>query len=182
MRAKAADFFNGDYFRTTRHRPPTPYPTTTEKEAHPPNANENIDPARTSSSDDSIFDSALPPTDLLPQYPNGPLNLNADGSPINFKKTHEGPNVAHWIRADAEEFERLFRTGTMRPIQFNDIPPHSVITYVNPVMSEKLNDNGSIKFRTRMTIGGDRIQYPYDKSAETADLDAVKILLNCMIS
>jgi hypothetical protein len=45
----------------------------------------------------------------------------------------------------------------------------------------QLNDDGSIKFRTRMTIGGDRINYPFDKSAETSDLDAVKLLLNCMI-
>ncbi len=51
---------------------------------------------------------------------------------------------------------------------------------MNPVCSEKLNDDESIKFRTRMTIC--RINYPFDKSAETADLDAMKILLNCMIS
>jgi hypothetical protein len=47
---------------------------------------------------------------------------------------------------------------------------------------EKLNDDGSMKFRTRLTIGGDRIVYPYDTSAVTAEMDALKILINCMIS
>jgi hypothetical protein len=56
------------------------------------------------------------------------------------------------------------------------------VTYVNPVCVEKLNDDSSLKFRTRLTIGGDRIIYPYDKSAVTADLESWKILLNCMIS
>jgi hypothetical protein len=47
---------------------------------------------------------------------------------------------------------------------------------------EKTNDDGSLKFRTRLTIGGDRIEYPYDTTAVTAEMDALKILLNCMIS
>ena len=70
----------------------------------------------------------------------------------------------------------------MRPIAFKDIPAGKLVTYVNPVCVEKQNDDGSIKFRTRLTIGGDRIQYPYDTTAVTADLEALKILLNCMIS
>jgi hypothetical protein len=53
---------------------------------------------------------------------------------------------------------------------------------VNPVCVEKLNDDGSMKFRTRLTIGGDRIVYPYGKAVVTAEMDAFKILLNCMIS
>jgi hypothetical protein len=65
---------------------------------------------------------------------------------------------------------------------FKDIPADKLVTYVNPVCVEKRNDDGSIKFRTRLTIGGDRIQYPYDTTAVTADLEALKILLNCMIS
>jgi hypothetical protein len=81
-----------------------------------------------------------------------------------------------------EEFQRLFQTGTLRPILYTDIPADNVVTYVNPVCSEKVNDDESIKFRTRLTIGGDRINYPFDKSAETVDLEAVKLLLNCMIS
>ncbi len=65
--------------------------------------------------------------------------------------------MAHWLRADAEEFERLFNTGTMQPILYVDIPPGNVVMYVNPVCVEKVNDDGSMKSRTRLTIGGDRI-------------------------
>jgi hypothetical protein len=119
---------------------------------------------------------------LSPVFPSGPLNLNPDGTTINLKKSHGGPNADHWSQADSEEMERLFTTGTIPPICFRSIPHGRVITYVNPVCVEKVNDDGSIKFRTRLTIGGDRIVYPYDKSAVTAEMDALKILLNCMIS
>ncbi len=84
--------------------------------------------------------------------------------------------------SDEEEIERLFVTGTIKPERFGDIPHDKVVTYVNPVCVEKTNDDGSMKFRTRLTIGGDRIQYPYDTAAVTAEMDAIKILLNCMIS
>ncbi len=108
---------------------------------------------------------ASTPPSLPSVFPNGPLNLNPDGSTINFKKSHAGPNAAHWIRADGEEMQRLFDTDTIRPIRFKDIPQGKVVTCVNPVCVEKLKDDGSIKFRMRLTIGGDRIVYPFDKSA-----------------
>ncbi len=97
---------------------------------------------------------------LQPRFPTSPLNLNPDGTPINYRKSHCGPNTDYWQRADAEEFQRLFQTGTMRPILYTDIPADNGVTYVNPVCSEKMNDDGSIKFRTRLIIGGDRINYP----------------------
>jgi hypothetical protein len=56
------------------------------------------------------------------------------------------------------------------------------MTYVNPICVEKMNDDGSLKLRTRLTIGGDRIVYPYETTAVTAEMNALKILLNCMIS
>ena len=124
----------------------------------------------------------MPPSTLAPIFPHGPLNLNPDGTTINYKKSHAGPNEHHWIQADAEEMARLFNTGTIRPVQYRDIPAHNTVTYVNPVCVEKLNDDGSLKLRTRITIGGDRIFYPYETRAVTAEMEALKILLNCMIS
>ena len=128
------------------------------------------------------FARPMPATEWPPVFPSGPLNLNPDGTTINFKKSHGGPHAKYWERADGEEIERLLTTGTIRPTRFRDIPANRVVTYVNPVCVEKLHDDGSIKFRTRLTIGGDRIVYPYDKAAVTAEMDAFKILLNCMIS
>ncbi len=125
---------------------------------------------------------AMPKCNLLPVFPSGPLNLNPDGTEIKYRKSHAGPHAAYWDRADGEEIERLFTTGTIRPILFKDIPADRIVTYVNPICVEKKNDDGSLKFRTRLTIGGDRIQYPYDTTAVTAELESLKILLNCMIS
>jgi hypothetical protein len=63
-----------------------------------------------------------------------------------------------------------------------DIPSNKDATYMNPVCSEKIKDDGALQLRTRATIGGDRIDYPYSTTAVTADLESIKILLNAMIS
>jgi hypothetical protein len=129
-----------------------------------------------------FFQRPMPPSTLSPIFPTGPLNLNSDGTTITYKKSHQGVNRNHWKQADSEEMERLFRSGTLRPIHFSEIPADKHATYVNPVCSEKIKDDGSLKLRTRATIGGDRIDYPYSTTAITAELESIKILLNAMIS
>ena len=124
----------------------------------------------------------MPASTLAPIYPHGPLNLNEDGTPITYTKSHVGQHAEHWIQADAEEMERLLTSGTIRPIWFRDIPDDKDATYVNPVCSEKVKDDGALKLRTRTTIGGDRIDYPYTTTAVTAELESTKILINGMIS
>ncbi len=124
----------------------------------------------------------MPQSDLPALKPTGPLNLNSDGSAINYRKSHAGPNAQHWAQADAEEMERLLTSGTILPMNYDDIPIDNVVTYVNPVCSEKLNDDETLKLRTRVTIEGDRIDYPYEKSAVTANMEALKLLVNAMIS
>ena len=107
----------------------------------------------------------MPKSNLPPAFRKGPLNLNIDGTKINYKKSHAGPWKIYWEQADAEEIVRLLTSSTIRPIHFREIPMDQIVT-----------DDGSLKFRTRLTIGGDRIIYPYDKSAVTADLESFKIL------
>jgi hypothetical protein len=116
---------------------------------------------------------ALPKNELAPVFPTGPLNLNPDGFTINYRKSHSGPHAKYWVNADGKEIERLFVTGTIKPVLFVDVPNDKVITYVNPVCVEKIYDDGTVKFRTRLTIGGDRIQYPYDTSAVIAEMEAI---------
>ncbi len=145
-------------------------------------------PLNTSATDNAdlrqpeIYDSPMPKPCLPPVFPSGPLNLNPDGSTSTYKKLYVDPNATNWEQADAEEMERLFTSETIRPIMSDDIPEDKKPTYVNPVCSEKLKDDGALKFRTRATIGGDRIDYPYSTTAITAELEAIKILLNAMIS
>ncbi len=130
--------------------------------------------------DENWYLRPMPKSTLPPVFRRGPLNLNEDGTKINYKKSHDGQYKVYWV--DAEEIVRLLISSTIRPLHFREIPLDQVVTYVNPVCVEKLNDDSSLKFRTRLTIGGDRIIYPYDKSAVTADLESWKILLNYMVS
>jgi hypothetical protein len=76
---------------------------------------------------------------MIPVFPSGPLNLNDDGTEINYRKSH-------------------------------------------PVCVEKQNDDGSLKFRTRLTIGGDRIAYRSIPRLSPREMESLNILLNCMIS
>jgi hypothetical protein len=136
----------------------------------------------TSNKEIDLFHQNMPKMKFPPIYPRGPLNLNEDGTTITYRKSHHGPHAEQWAQADAEEFERLFKTGTLRPIFNHDIPQDKTATYLNPVCSEKIQDDGALKLRTRATLGGDRIDYPYTTTALTADLESIKILLNAMIS
>jgi hypothetical protein len=60
-------------------------------------------------------------SDLQPLRPTRPLNLNPDGTEINYRNSHNGPNARHWMQVDAEEIKRLFTSDTIRPIFFHDI-------------------------------------------------------------
>jgi hypothetical protein len=85
----------------------------------------------------------MPKALMNPVFPPGPLNLNNDGTEINYRKSHAGIHADYCSNADGEEMERLFTTGTMKPILFHDIPADKIVTYVNPVCVEKQNDDGS---------------------------------------
>jgi hypothetical protein len=54
------------------------------------------------------------------------------------------------------------------------------VTYGSFVVDIK--DHKEEKERTRLTIGGDQIEYPGDKSTRTAGLTTAKILINSVIS
>jgi hypothetical protein len=54
------------------------------------------------------------------------------------------------------------------------------VTYGSFVVDIK--DHKEEKERTRLTVGGDQIEYPGDKSTRTAGLTTAKILINSVIS
>ena len=112
------------------------------------------------------------------------LNLNPDGSPLTYRSALAGPNASHWRVAEGKEISKLIDTHTMRPIFASDQPVdrRKDTTYYNPQVKEKPGSENTVLRRVRGTIGGDRINYPFDVSARTADLDVVKILLNSVIS
>jgi hypothetical protein len=81
-------------------------------ESPPPSCLLAVNPNDEPSSD--IRTQPMPQTELPPVFPTRPLNLNPDGTPINYRKSHSGPHAAYWAKAHREEIERLFVTGTIK--------------------------------------------------------------------
>jgi hypothetical protein len=85
-----------------------------------------------------------------------------------------------WMRSTANKINRLFNTNTIRFIRRSDIPKGLKVTYGSFVVDIK--DHKDEKERTRLTVGGDQIEYPGDKSTRTAGLTTANILINSVIS
>jgi hypothetical protein len=84
------------------------------------------------------------------------------------------------MRSTANEISRLYNTNTIRFIRRSNIPEGQNITYGSFVVDIK--DQKEEKERTRLTVGGDQIEYPGDKSTQIAGLTTGKILINSVIS
>jgi hypothetical protein len=84
------------------------------------------------------------------------------------------------MKSTANEINRLYTTNTIRFIRRSDIPKGRKVTYGSFVVDIK--DHTEEKERTRLTVGGDQIEYPGDKSTRTAGLTTAKILINSVIS
>ncbi len=54
----------------------------------------------------------MPKSTLPPAFRRGPLNLNEDGTKINYKKPHAGQYKVYREQADAEEIVRLLISST----------------------------------------------------------------------
>jgi hypothetical protein len=80
----------------------------------------------------------------------------------------------------ANEINRLYNTNTLRFIQRSNIPKGRKVTYGSFMVDIK--DHKEEKERTRLTVGGDAIDYPGDKSTRTAGLTTATILINSVIS
>jgi hypothetical protein len=72
-----------------------------------------------------------------------------------------------WMRSTANEINRLYNTNTIRFIRRSDIPKGRKVTYGSFVVDIK--DHKEEKERTRLTVGGDQIEYPGDKSTRRFD-------------
>jgi hypothetical protein len=62
-----------------------------------------------------------------------------------------------WMRSTANEINRFYNTNTIRFIQWSDIPKGRKVTYGSFVVDIK--DHKEEKERTRLTVGGDQIEY-----------------------
>jgi hypothetical protein len=85
-----------------------------------------------------------------------------------------------WIRSTANKINRLYNTNTIQFIRRSNIPKGRKGTYGSFVVDIK--DHKEEKERTSLTVGGDQIECPGDKSTRTAGLTTAKILINRVIS
>jgi hypothetical protein len=82
-----------------------------------------------------------------------------------------------WMRSTANEINRLYNTNTIRFIQRSNIPKVRKVTYGSFVVD--IEDHREEKERTRLTVGGDQIEYPGDKSTRTAGLTTANSHQQC---
>jgi hypothetical protein len=85
-----------------------------------------------------------------------------------------------WMQSTANAINRQYNTITIRFIRRSNIPKGRQVTYGSFVVDIKYHKEE--KERTRLTIGGDQIGYPGDKSTRTAGLTIAKILISSVIS
>ena len=71
-------------------------------------------------------------------------------------------------------------TNTMAFIPKHKVPKGKIVTYGNLVCDIKPNKKET--HRSRLTVGGNLIRFPGDKSTATADITTMKALLNSVIS
>jgi hypothetical protein len=93
-----------------------------------------------------------------------------------------------WMRSTANEIGRLAQglkrglkgRNTIRFIIRTDVPPGKKATYGSFVVDIRTHKEETE--RTRLTVVGDQIEYPSDKSTLTAGLTTAKMLFNSTIS
>jgi hypothetical protein len=117
---------------------------------------------------------------ILPEMANAVICPEAGKSLMHQELITKLRYKIKWMRSTAIEIHRLYNTNTIRFIRRSDIPKGRKVTYGSFVVDIK--DHKEEKERTRLTIVGDQIEYPGDKSTRTVGLTTAKILINSVIS
>jgi hypothetical protein len=111
------------------------------------------------------------------------------GESLRYKRLIDNKETSGiWNHSCANEFGRLFQgikgriigTNTYFFIPFHKLPPGRKATYARFVCD--IRHQKTEAHRTRMTVGGDRINYPGDVATKIADITTTKILLNSVVS
>ena len=109
------------------------------------------------------------------------------GTKLSLEQLLLGPDKIIWTNALTNEMGRtsqginkLLGNDTLEFIKKGEVPSGRKVTYANFVCDYrpfKLE-----KYRVRMTVGGDRLEYPYDTTSPAASLLETKVLINSVIS
>ena len=92
-----------------------------------------------------------------------------------------------WSDSFARELDQLAQgtkdikgTDTMFFIKKEATPKGCIVTYGRIVVNH--HHQKEDPYRTRLTVGGDRIEHPWEKSCPTAGLTTSKLLFNSVLS
>jgi hypothetical protein len=108
---------------------------------------------------------------------------------MSYEKLITDPATkATWTRSAANEFGRLAQgvggritgTDTIKFISMNDVPKNRTVTYARFVCDYR--PQKTEPERTRLTVGGNLIDYPGDVATSTADITTAKLVWNSVIS
>jgi hypothetical protein len=109
---------------------------------------------------------------------------NETGEIMEYRHLLKNPkHRERWQRSFSKEIRRLATTTeTIKFVTLSEIPNdrRKDETYARICCNER--PEKADPDRTRITMGGDRINYPGDCGTPTADLLTVKILLNSIVS
>jgi hypothetical protein len=86
----------------------------------------------------------MPKPYLPPVYSTGPLHLNAYGTTITYKKSHQGPNAVNWDQGEYEEMERLFTSGTLRTSTLYAMHKWNILEPSSSGLEQLSEETGSI--------------------------------------
>ena len=131
----------------------------------------------------------LRPRTSRPHYA-APITHSETGRSMEYKDLITDPSTrATWLHSAANEFGRLAQglpdervepTNTMFFIPFSQVPKHKRPTYARFVCSYR--PQKAEPYRTRLTVGGNLIDYPGNLSMKVADMTTFKILVNSTLS
>jgi hypothetical protein len=111
------------------------------------------------------------------------------GMALEYRTLSTDPTTTTtWVRSFANELGRLAQgvgdrvqgTDTIFFIPFTAVPSDRTVTYGRIVCDYRLQK--AEPDRTRLNVGGDLINYPYDVSTDTSDLTTAKLVINSTIS
>ena len=126
----------------------------------------------------------FPASSDFASYASAVLNVDTQCNPLTYSSAKSGPHHMHWEQAEYEELVRLYSTSkTLFAIQPAQLPADRIndVTYYSQQVKEKIKDGIKI-YQIRGTAGCDRIDYPGEVSARTAELSVVKLHLNATVS
>ena len=110
------------------------------------------------------------------------------GATLEYRHLLCTPAIALWTSALANNLGKLAQgvstrvkgTNTICFTPLSDVPQGKKVTY--PRIAASLRPHKMVKYRVRVTVGGDKLEYTGNASTQTASLTTTKCLTNSTLS